>query len=280
MINNFAAAGPHISIKVDEVARFGDFAITNSQMLGALGLLLLVWLMFRMRAAVLGRKKHNFATRLLQWVFEGLYTTVKQVIPDPKWARRVAPLVITIFFFVAAQYWLGLLPIVGPVTVGEHGTPLFRGGVADLNMTFGLAIVTIVAAQVYAFKYLGFKGNMGRYFVNPLRDPIMSFVGILEFIAEFSRMLGLSFRLFGNVLAGEILLVVISYLTQLASPAVLQPFYLFELFIGGIQAYIFFMLSTVFISLGLVPHGDHDESQPNHDHSPADNPKLAAENGS
>ena len=108
MINNFAAAGPHISVKVDEVARFGDFAITNSQMLGALGLLLLVWLMFRMRAAVLGRKKHNFATRLLQWVFEGLYTTVKQVIPDPKWARRVAPLVITIFFFVAAQYWLGL----------------------------------------------------------------------------------------------------------------------------------------------------------------------------
>ena len=81
-------------------------------------------------------------------------------------------------------------------------------------MTFGLAIVTIVAAQVYAFKYLGFKGNLGRYFVNPLRDPIMSFVGILELVAEFSRMLGLSFRLFGNVLAGEILLAIIAYMTK------------------------------------------------------------------
>jgi F-type H+-transporting ATPase subunit a len=80
------------------------------------------------------------------------------------------------------------LPIVGPITIGEHHTPLFRGGVADLNMTFGLAIVTIIAAQVYAFKYLGFKGNMGRYFVNPLRDPIMSFVTsiLLIFPPRFS----------------------------------------------------------------------------------------------
>ena len=150
------------------------------------------------------------------------------------------------------------MPIVGPITIGEHHTPLFRGGVADLNMTFGLAIVTIVAAQVYAFKYLGFKGNLGRYFINPLRDPIMSFVGILELVAELSRMLGLSFRLFGNVLAGEILLAIIAYMTKFLSPVALQPFYFFELFIGGIQAYIFFMLSTVFISLGLAHHDSHE----------------------
>ena len=273
----FAAASPHISVKADTVATIGGFTVTNSQVLGAFGLIVLVWLMFRMRLAVLGRKKHTFATSLMQWTFEGLYGTVKQVIQDEVWARRVAPLTITIFFFVVAQYWLGLLPVVGPITVGEHGTPLLRGGVADLNMTFGLAIVTIVAAQVYAFKYVGFRGNMGRYFVNPLRDPIMSFVGILELVAEFSRMLGLSFRLFGNVLAGEILLIVISYMAQFASPVALQPFYFFELFIGGIQAYIFFMLSTVFISLGLVPHGDHDESHNTPDHSLTDNSKLAAE---
>ena len=273
----FAAASPHISVKADTVATIGGFTVTNSQVLGAFGLIVLVWLMFRMRLAVLGRKKHTFATRLMQWTFEGLYNTVKQVVQDEAWARRVAPLTITIFFFVVAQYWLGLLPVVGPITVGEHGTPLLRGGVADLNMTFGLAIVTIVAAQVYAFKYMGFRGNMGRYFVNPLRDPIMSFVGILELVAEFSRMLGLSFRLFGNVLAGEILLIVISYMAQFASPVALQPFYFFELFIGGIQAYIFFMLSTVFISLGLVPHGDHDESHNTPDHSLTDNSKLAAE---
>lgn len=277
MIDIMANASLHVSVKADEIFTIFGFPVTNSHMLGVVGLVVLMWLMFRTRAAALGKKKPTFMTRLMNWTFDGLYKTVGQVIPDQKWARRVAPLCITIFFFVVAQYWLGLLPIVGPITVGSHGTPLFRGGVADLNMTFGLAIVTIIAAQVYAFKYLGFKGNMGRYFVNPLRDPIMAFVGILELVAEFSRLLGLSFRLFGNVLAGEVLLIMIAFLTQYISPAALQPFYLFELFIGGIQAYIFFMLSTVFISLGLVPHGDHAESHDESVHSPVHSPKLVQE---
>lgn len=257
MITAFASASVHISVKADTVFTIAGWPVTNANLVGLLGLLVLVWLMFRTRAAVLGTKKPNFATRLIVWCFEGLYHTVEQVIPDKKWSSRVAPLVITMFFFIAGQYWLGMLPVVGPVTVGH--TPLFRGQAADLNMTFGLAIVTIVMAQVYAARELGFFGNVRRYLVNPLRDPIMTFVGLLEIVAEFSRVLSLSFRLFGNVLAGEVLLAVIAYLTQVASPVVLQPFYLFELFIGGIQAYIFFMLSTVFISLGLAHHGDDEK---------------------
>lgn len=276
MIDIMANASLHVSVKADEIFTIFGFPVTNSHMLGVVGLVVLMWLMFRTCAAALGKKKPTFMTRLMNWTFDGLYKTVGQVIPDQKWARRVAPLCITIFFFIVAQYWLGLLPVVGPITIGEHHTPLFRGGVADLNMTFGLAIVTIVAVQVYAFKYLGFKGNMGRYFVNPLKDPIMSFVGILELVAEFSRMLGLSFRLFGNVFAGEILLAVIAYMAKLASPAALQPFYLFELFIGGIQAYIFFMLSTVFISLGLAHHDADEPADLAHSSVQAKN--IAAEN--
>ena len=273
MLEFLAAAGPHISVKAEEVFNLGGVSVTNSHMLGVLGLVILVWLLMRTRLVALGKKQPNFATRLITWTFEGLYGTVRQVIPDEKWAKRVAPLAITIFFFVIAQYWMGILPIVGSITVGE--TPLFRPFVADLNMTFALAIITIVAAQVYAIKYMGLKGNLGRYFFNPLKDPIMAFVGILELIAEFSRLLGLSFRLFGNVLAGEVLLIMIAYLTQFLSPLALQPFYLFELFIGGIQAYIFFMLTVVFISLGLSHHG---EEAPEDDHSPALIPKIAAEN--
>ena len=264
MIGSFASAGPHISVKAEQLFEIAGVSITNSQMLGLLGIVILVWLLFRTRDVALGKKKANFATRLASWAFNGLYNTVKQVIPDETWAHRVAPVAITIFFFVIAQYWMGILPIVGPITIG--GTPMFRPFVADLNMTFALAIVTIVTAQIYAFKYMGFRGNMGRYFFNPFKDPIMAFVGILELVAEFSRLLGLSFRLFGNVLAGEVLLIMIAYLTQYLSPIALQPFYLFELFIGGIQAYIFFMLTVVFISLGLSHHGDeaHDDA-----HSPS-----------
>ena len=117
MINYMANAGPHISVKVDEVFNVAGVSITNSHLVGILGLVVLVWLMFRTRAAVLGKKKHNLATRLVQWTFDGLYDTVGQVIPDEKWARKVAPLCITLFFFIIAQYWLGLLPIVGPITI-------------------------------------------------------------------------------------------------------------------------------------------------------------------
>lgn len=265
MINSFAATGPHISVKAQEIFQVYGVSVTNSHLLGVLGIAVLVWLLIATKNAVLQKHPHNFFTRLMAWAFNGLYNTVHQVIPDQAWAKRVAPLTITIFFFVIAQYWLGLLPFVGPITIDEYGTPLFRGGVADLNMTFALALITIVAAQVYAVKYLGFKGNLGRYFVSPFKNPIMTFVGILELIAELSRLLGLSFRLFGNVLAGEVLLIMIAYLTQYLSPIALQPFYIFELFIGGIQAYIFFMLSTVFISLGLQHHGDDEEK---HTHSP------------
>ena len=102
MINYMANAGPHISVKVDEVFNVAGVSITNSHLVGILGLIVLVWLMFRTRAAVLGKKKHNLATRLVQWTFDGLYDTVGQVISDEKWARKVAPLCITLFFFIVS----------------------------------------------------------------------------------------------------------------------------------------------------------------------------------
>ena len=275
MLTQFAAA-PVISVKAETLWTVFGVPITNSHMLGVLGLLVLAWIMLRTKAAVMGQKKHNFITRLALWAFTGLYGTVKQIVPEERWARRVAPLTITLFFFVISQYYLGILPFVGPIYVahGSEHLPLFRGGVADLNMTFAIAIITIVAAQVYAVKYLGMRGNAGRYFVNPFKNPIMAFVGILELIAELSRLLGLSFRLFGNVLAGEVLLIMVAFLTQYVSPLALQPFYLFELFIGGIQAYIFFMLATVFISLGLQHETGETDHSPSH--STADHETVTA----
>jgi F-type H+-transporting ATPase subunit a len=71
-------AGPHISVKVDEVFNAAGVSITNSHLMGFLGLIVLVWVMFRTRAAVLGKKKHNFITRLIQWTFDGLYNTICQ----------------------------------------------------------------------------------------------------------------------------------------------------------------------------------------------------------
>ena len=204
----------------------------------------------------------------MTWGYEALYKSVEQIVGDKEVARRVAPLPITLFFFIIVNYYLGILPFVGPIFV-DGEIPIFRGLLADMNVTFALAIVSMVAVQVYAAQTHGFFGNLGRYFINPLKNPVMTFVGLLEIIAEFSRLIALSLRLFGNVFAGEVLLIMMGYLTHYAASVSLLPFMLFELFIGAIQAYVFFMLTTVFIALGMQSHGDHDD-----DHSHTDEPTL------
>lgn len=269
MMQLFASGGdtPHVSLVAEEVFSVFGFPITNSIILGAVGYALLFWVLFYVAGKVKRGKKNRFVS-LVQWIFESLYVTVEQVIGDKKTAQRLAPLAISIFFFVIIQYWLGILPVVGPITY--NGVPVFRGLAADLNTTFALAIITIVMAQVYAIRRHGHFGNLGRYFRSPFKDPAGAFEGVLELIAEFSRLVSLSLRLFGNVFAGEVLLAMIAFLTVWATPLMLPPFMVFELFIGAVQAYIFFMLTVVFISLGLATHG-HDElhGEANTDHVPA-----------
>lgn len=264
---------PEISIAAEPIFHLGPVTVTNSMILGVFGYALLLAIFVYTAHVIKTGKKRNKLVQLVMWGYETLYNTVMQIVGDPKIARKVAPLSISIFFFILVQYWIGILPFVGPITVGHY--PLFRGLAADLNTTFALAIVTMVSAQIFAIKVHGAFGNIGRYIRNPIKDPAGAFEGILELIAEFSRLVGLSFRLFGNVFAGEVLLIIIAFLTKYVAVIALPPFYIFELFIGGIQAYIFFMLTTVFISLGLVGHGDahHD------DHSPAKAKDIKAASG-
>lgn len=268
-LTHFAAeTSPHVSLAAEGIFTVAGIHITNAMVLGILGYIVLIWALVYTAHVVKKQKKRNFFVKLVVWGYESLLTTVENVVGDKKLARSIAPLPITIFFFVLTQYYMGILPIVGPITI--DGTPLFRGFAADLNTTFGLAIIFLVTAQIYAIKVHGFFGNAGRYLRNPFKDPAGAFEGILEIIAEFSRTVALSLRLFGNVFAGEVLLVMVAFLTSYFAIAALPPFYAFELFIGGIQAYIFFMLTTVFISLGTMSHGSYEDARDSPDHSPAD----------
>ena len=117
---------------------------------------------------------------------------------------------------------------------------------------------------------MGTFGNAGRYFRNPFKDPIGAFEGVLELIGEFSRGIALALRLFGNAFAGEVLLIVIAVLTSYFSVAILPIFLGFEMFIGFIQAYVFFVLCLIFTSLAVSHHG------PSPDHSPAPSKKKKA----
>jgi F-type H+-transporting ATPase subunit a len=275
MLHSFAALDLHISLAAETLFHIGPVGVTNSMLLGLIGVLILLAALFYVARKV-KRNEYNRFVGLVQWTFEGFLHSTEDIIGDKKLARKIFPLAMTIFFTVLITYWVSILPGVGPITLG--GTPLFRGLPADLNFTFALAIITVVASQVYAIQRHGFFGNIGRYLKNPIKDPIGAFEGVLELIGEFSRLVALSLRLFGNAFAGEVLLLVIGVLTSYFASVVLPFFMVFELFIGFIQAYVFFVLTLIFTSLAVATHGGHDEpSISSRDHSPTDRPKTATQ---
>lgn len=248
-----AADKPHVSLAAEEIFVIGGMPITNSILLGIFGYLLTICLLVYVSRSVIKGKMNKF-TIGVQWLFEGLLHTAEDVIGKKDIARRLAPLCITMFFLIVINYWLGILPFVGEA-IKYDGRPLFRSLDADLNLTFALAIISMITAQIYAIKVHGVFGNVQRYLRNPIKDPTGAFEGVLEFIAEFSRGTALSLRLFGNVFAGEVLLLMVGYLSGFASPLALPAFMAFEIFMGLIQGYVFFMLSIVFVGLAVADHG-------------------------
>ncbi len=264
----FAAAELHISISADPLFHIAGFPVTNALVTGIFGSLLTVLILVYV-ASRIKRGKYNRFVGLVQWVFEGLLKQINDVVPEPKIRRKIMPLAVTIFFVVLINYWLSVIP--GLDSIKVNGVPLLRSLAADLNFTLGLALITVVTVQIYAVKYLGVFGNGKRYLRNPFKDPVGSFEGVLELIGEVSRGTALALRLFGNAFAGEVLLIVIAVLTSYAATVVLPFFMAFELFIGFIQAYVFFVLTLIFTALAVAHHGpDHS------DHSTADTPKKKA----
>ena len=167
------------------------------------------------------------------------------------------PLVATFFFFILISNWMGLMPGIGSImAMGFHEghevrVPLLRSANADLNTTIALALISVVATQVFGLRerglaYLGkfftFKGT--RWF----ERPVNAFVGILELISEFIKIVSFSFRLFGNIFAGEVLLGVMAFLIPYIASL---PFYGLELFVGVIQALIFMMLTVAFFKVAI-----------------------------
>ena len=137
------------------------------------------------------------------------------------------------------------------VVHGPKYIPVLRPGTADLNTTLALAIISIFVTQVFGIKYL--KLGYFKKFIN-FSSPIMFFVGILELISEFAKIISFAFRLFGNIFAGEVLLVVLAFLIPVIVP---MPFYGLELFVGFIQALVFSMLSLVFFNMATHSHEEH-----------------------
>ena len=251
------------ALHADPVFEIAGWPITNS-ILGtwlALALLLaFVWVATRRLKLVPGGAQNLFEVGVEQ--FRSLTVSVMD---DEKKADRFLPLVIGIFLFVLFVNWVGLLPGFGTVTVESHGhqVPLLRAGSGDLNLTLAIAGVSFVAAQVmgvatvglfrYGGKFLNFSRLWHRPFhIKNLFLAIPTFLlGLIELISELAKLISLSFRLFGNIYAGEVLLVVFALLLPVFVP-LSGPFYILEFFVGLIQAFVFAMLTIVFIKIATL----------------------------
>lgn len=244
--------GLHISLAAEPVLFLGSFGLTNSMLMGVVGsvvvALIMIWAGRSLKLYPRGR-----LLQMIEALCDVLLDMIDQVTHDRRKSAQFFPLLATFFLFILVSNWFGLLPGVGSITVtGGHGTiPLFRGMTADLNATLALALISVGLTHVYAIRELGIVSHLRKYFS---WNPVMLFVGMLELVSDLAKVMSFSFRLFGNIFAGEVLLVVVSSLMPLVAPL---PFFFLELFVGLVQALVFTMLTLVFLEIATSHHGEH-----------------------
>jgi F-type H+-transporting ATPase subunit a len=245
----------HIAIAAEPVAAIGSFIVTNSILTSLIASLAIgatfIFLARRVAVHPAGGLSHA-----LEALIEAVEGFVGETVGQADTARTLFPFVMTLFIFILVNNWLGLLPGVGSIVLrhGGESVPLLRGASADLNTTIALAVISVLVTHAYAIYRLGLFRHLKKYVS---LNPMMMFVGFLEFISEVSKLLSFSFRLFGNIFAGEVLLVVIAAFMPLLAPL---PFLVMEIFFGFIQALVFAVLTLVFMQIALTDHdADHQQ---------------------
>ena len=235
-----------------------QFAVTNTLLSAWFATIVLV-LFFGLGARTKSLVPGRFQS-LIETLFEGVLGFCSGVL-GPEMARKVFPVVATIFFFVLFNAWLSLLPFyqfLGFTQDGQIKAHLLRSAGTDLNMPLALALISFVFVEYWGFRAHGF-GYLKKFFAfgNLLRlrptGLIDAFVGVLELVSELVRVVSFTFRLFGNMTAGEILVVMITFLVPFIA---VEFVFGLELLVGLIQAVIFAALTVVFLSVA-VHHGEH-----------------------
>ncbi|MBI4086277.1 MAG: F0F1 ATP synthase subunit A [Candidatus Liptonbacteria bacterium] len=239
----------HISLKAEEIFRLGGLSVTNTLLLSVTAAVIIAAI------AILSRRSIRIIPGMLQnvieFVIEELLRLMDSVLGERKKSEKYLPLVATIFVFILFSNWLGLMPGIGSIGLQEHKEfiPLFRSPASDLNFTLALALITVICANILGILAIGARAHLSKFF--NFKSPVGFFIGTLELVSEFAKIVSFSFRLFGNVFAGEVLLVVAAFLIPYVIPL---PFLFLELFVGFIQAFIFAMLSLVFTAIATAEH--------------------------
>ena len=264
---------PSPELPAEQVFHLFGFPIANSIIGAWLTMIVLVGFSYavtRRMKIVPGRLQSAFEF-LLGWIYN-----LCQRVAGEENGRRFFPVVATIFLFVAFNAWLSLIPGFGSIIVTNaegHQVHLLRGANTDINMPLALALVSFIFVEYFGLKSLGIRYlskflNVGQFLrsigqivrgriragLNGLFTGVIHvFVGFLEALSELVRIVSFTFRLFGNMTAGEILLLIAAFLIPWAFAI---PFYGLELLVGFVQALIFSGLTLVFLTLAVAHHGE------------------------
>jgi len=278
LLSLFADSGPSIHVAPAGAFRIGGITITNSILYGWIcGIVIIALLVWAARKVTV--KPKGGVVQVIEAGAEFITGLVENAFDDRKRGRKYVPFFVTVFFFILLNNWFGLIPGVGEA-FHRGDNPLLRPFTADLNGTLAIGIITM--AYVY-WSSVKESGGIVKYFKHffigsPL-NPLYLIIGLLEMLTDLTRVFSLSLRLFLNVTIGEIVIAVFSYLGHVAAPLAALPFTLVELFIGALQAYIFTVLSLMYLAIAVNHASEHagehaEEGADEHLLTPASTPET------
>jgi F-type H+-transporting ATPase subunit a len=270
---------PNIQLAPEVIFSIFGFQVTNTLFCTWISIIVLILAFYfgSHRKDMIPRGWQNF----MEWIVDALRGLVESVSGKEN-GRKFFPLVASFFFFILVSNLLDIIPGVdsigsiepdklpagaqpGIVLWGAASnaiTPWIRPATTDLNLTIAMALIAVITAQVFGFYTLGFTGHVGKY-INlrallkfNMQGVIEFFVGLLEIISEISRVISLAFRLFGNIVAGSIVLAIFAFLLPAVANVVFIPF---ELFVAGVQAFVFSLLTLIYLQLAVTSHEHHEE---------------------
>ncbi|HEV2339379.1 MAG TPA: F0F1 ATP synthase subunit A [Patescibacteria group bacterium] len=199
------------------------------------------------------KKIPGFFQNMIEFVVDGLYGLTETVAGNN--TKKIFPWFMGFFVFILVANWLSLFPGFETIGFTKNGTfiPFLKGATSDINLTLGLALVSAIATHVLAIRTIGIGEYLSRYFS---LNPIFLFVGLLELVSEVTKIISLSFRLFGNIMAGEVVLTTVSKMFAFILPL---PFISLEIIVGLVQALVFSILTMTFMSILMTPHHEGGE---------------------
>lgn len=267
---------PDIVIAPDTIFHIGGFPVTNTLLgtwIAIIAVLIISYFGVRRRDLIPTGFQNAF-----EWMIEALLGLVESVSGKEK-GRKFFPLVFAFFIFILFGNLIDILPgedTIGTIKPGVHASslllwgnvsnqivPWLRPPTTDLNLNLAMALVSVVVTQGFGIYALGSKEHLLKYinlraFKHGPLGIAEVFVGLLEIISELGRLISFSFRLFGNVFAGSILLAVFAFLLPVVADIIFLPF---ELFVAAIQAFVFAFLTLLFMEQATISHGGHEHEE-------------------